>query len=320
MNSTDLLKLYHTNPAGGDSEYWDKAWSHSDPYPTMQALESDPLVPFFRRYLSRAHDNLEGGCGPAHWVRYWHDQGYPMVGLDFAARTVARAKAAYPGIRLEVGDVSRLPFEDGTFGSYYSGGVVEHFEGGPEGALREARRVLRPDGVLMISVPDLTPLRRWRYPRSAGSLRRGFDWRWVSDHCMEAPPEPNETFYQYVYPEPRFRDLLESAGFRVLESHGIFILHGLLFEGLLPRFLQGQPARANGVDSQPLMPPGLPCTSAGPPREGALKVLAKRFLIQEDASGVLCPLAPVLRCCKYLFANMRLYICRPVVTPAGAKR
>ncbi len=304
MQRTDVLKLYHARPAGGDSAYWEDEWAQHNPYSSFAQMQDDPLTPILRRYLSRTHDNLEGGCGPAHWVRYWQAQGYPMVGLDFATRTLARARVADPELRLVNGDVNQLPFPDGVFGSYYSGGVVEHFEAGPERAVREARRVLRDDGTLLISVPDLTPLRRWRYPAEADGLKRGFSWRWVTNTAVDEPPEPGETFYQYVYPEVRFRSLLKAAGFRVLETHGVFILHGLLFEGMLPRFLRGapdHPAPATRVASE----------RAGPTRTGGmLKTLAKRLLVHEDASGLLAPLAPLLGCCRCLFANMRLYVCR----------
>ena len=46
-----------------------------------------------------------------------------------------------PELKVSLGDVFNLNFEDGFFGTYFSWGVVEHFEEGPE-IIKEAKRVL----------------------------------------------------------------------------------------------------------------------------------------------------------------------------------
>jgi ubiquinone/menaquinone biosynthesis C-methylase UbiE len=40
-------------------------------------------------------------------------------------------------------------------------GVVEHFEQGPLPALKEAYRVLKPDGMIFVSVPTFNIIRKW---------------------------------------------------------------------------------------------------------------------------------------------------------------
>ena len=52
-----------------------------------------------------------------------------MVGLDFAREWLTSIHRESPALPLCVGDVGALPFRDGAFDLYYSGGVVEHFEG-----------------------------------------------------------------------------------------------------------------------------------------------------------------------------------------------
>jgi SAM-dependent methyltransferase len=57
-------------------------------------------------------------------------------------------------------DVRHLPFPDGFADVCISLGVVEHFPGGPQEVLAEMSRVLRPGGLLFLTVPYYNWLRR----------------------------------------------------------------------------------------------------------------------------------------------------------------
>ena len=54
-------------------------------------------------------------------------------------------------------DASRLPFRDGAFAAVISNHSLEHFDD-LDAALREIRRVTRPDGALFVAVPDASTL------------------------------------------------------------------------------------------------------------------------------------------------------------------
>ena len=58
-------------------------------------------------------------------------------------------------------DIARepLPFADGSFDMVLLLAVIEHLPGSPRHALAEARRVLKPGGVLAIEVPNIAALR-----------------------------------------------------------------------------------------------------------------------------------------------------------------
>ena len=65
-----------------------------------------------------------------------------IIGVDYAKNTVKRIKEICPELDIREGNVFNLNFPDNFFGTYYSWGVVEHFEDGPEPILKEAYRVL----------------------------------------------------------------------------------------------------------------------------------------------------------------------------------
>lgn len=155
-----LAKFHHrATPA-----YWSENWAHISEEKLRHILRPTKRVGnharFFRRRLPQEGVVLEAGCGTGLWVRRLREHGYNCIGLDFAISSLASSKAVCNALPLIGGDVLNLPFADGSLAAYLSFGVVEHFEGGPGPALREAARVLRPGGVALISVPYKNRLRQ----------------------------------------------------------------------------------------------------------------------------------------------------------------
>ena len=83
------------------------------------------------------------------------------------------------------GDIMKLPFEDSSFDGYYSLGVVEHFsEIQILDILREAKRVLKPGGKIVIFWPH----------RFAPSVIILGLWHWILKNIIRSeailhPPE-----------------------------------------------------------------------------------------------------------------------------------
>jgi SAM-dependent methyltransferase len=99
---------------------------------------------------------LDAGCafgfGTARLAR-----SREVVGLELSADYLAEARRRYPDLTLVRGDVQALPFADGSFDAVVLLDVLEHLPD-PAAALREARRVVRPGGALVLSVPAAGPL------------------------------------------------------------------------------------------------------------------------------------------------------------------
>jgi SAM-dependent methyltransferase len=71
------------------------------------------------------------------------------VGVDPMPHFVERARRRTPALRFEVGDARALPFDDAAFDGVVFSTTLCHVPG-PERALAEARRVLRPGGWLLV--------------------------------------------------------------------------------------------------------------------------------------------------------------------------
>jgi SAM-dependent methyltransferase len=285
--------------AGNTPEFWEENWERSEFEKSVAFCAVDPLRPLFEKYLHPDSLMLEGGCGVGNYVTYYSARGYHVVGLDFARRALKTLKTRQPGVKVCGGDVSCLPFADKTFDLYYSGGVVEHFEGGAKESLIEARRVLKNDGILLISVPYYNPLRK------ALSPFRKDQWRIVD--TAETDSEKffeRKKFFQYAYTRREFGKMLSDVGLRILKTQGYAVLWGL-YE--IP-FLDPNGKSEFTVGTGKAEKREIVEVDIAPLTEEQQISLLKRFVVSEDASVPFLGLGVTFL--RWLAANMMMYVCR----------
>jgi SAM-dependent methyltransferase len=94
---------------------------------------------------------LNGGAGQGTLSRRLAELGFEVTSTDVSPEAVELLRERAPGDVLEA-DLTSLPFEDARFDAAVLGEVLEHIEN-DRGALAEVARVLRPQGVLAVSVP-----------------------------------------------------------------------------------------------------------------------------------------------------------------------
>ena len=92
------------------------------------------------------------GCGPGHVARYLHERGVSVLGIDLSPRMVELARKLNPGITFEQGNMAALTVEDEAWVGIVAFYSMIHFPR-PQvvPVLREFHRVLRPNGVLLLS-------------------------------------------------------------------------------------------------------------------------------------------------------------------------
>jgi len=118
------------------------------------------LAPLFRRVIPDHQPMLEAGCGSGRWVAWAVQQGWASIGIDWSEALCAQARKTIPGGVFHAADMRAMPVEANSIGCILSLGAVEHASEGPAASLREYLRVLRPDGLALITVPYLSPMRR----------------------------------------------------------------------------------------------------------------------------------------------------------------
>ena len=186
-----------------DNKFWDSHWKKM--VVGFFGDSIDDYIKLTRKYVFPKAKIIEGGCGLCGKLIALEEAGYHLCGVDFAEETVARVLAKYPRLDVRVADVKNLPFDNDMFEAYWSFGVIEHFWNGYNDILDEAHRVLKTDGVLFLTFPGMSRLRKIKailkcYPR----------WNFKS---QESP----DGFYQFVLNQDSVCSTLEKHGFEVLE-------------------------------------------------------------------------------------------------------
>ena len=186
-------------------EFWAEHWGVQSPAALARSAERSPLTTMILQGMPPSGARvLEAGCGVGQYVVLLRERGYRAVGVDWGVDPLRAGRAWTPAAPLSAMDLRELGFRASAFDAYLSLGVVEHDPAGPGAILREAHRVLRPGGTLMLSVPYVN-----------GARRLGA--RWIRRRNQELR-EAGGQFYQFVLTRTEARAFIEENGFRVLRA------------------------------------------------------------------------------------------------------
>lgn len=143
---------------------------------------------------------LDAGCSSGYLAERLAGRGFEVVGLeldDDAARAAERWCS-----RVLVGDVERmeLPLEPESFDLVLCGDIVEHLRD-PERALVRLRPLLKPEGRLVLSTPNVA---NWAIRLSLLFGRFRYTERGILDRT-----------HAHLFTRPTLRETLERSGYRI---------------------------------------------------------------------------------------------------------
>lgn len=102
---------------------------------------------------------LDAGCGDGKWtadIRNFLNNNANVYGIDFSDRAIGFAELITPEIQFSVGSILDVSFPDEMFDLITCIEVLEHLPDDDQiPALRELRRLLKPDGLLIVTVPSV---------------------------------------------------------------------------------------------------------------------------------------------------------------------
>lgn len=121
-------------------------------------LEAEHILryEFAKQFVSNKRV-LDAACGAGYGSAILAKMASSVWGIDISQEAVTFAEATYAGsgVHFVCGSVTELPFEDNAFDVVVSYETLEHIDAqSQELFLAEIKRVLTPDGVLIMSTPN----------------------------------------------------------------------------------------------------------------------------------------------------------------------
>ncbi len=215
------VQRYHDRVASRyDHSYDDAFWQWHD------ALTWDYLKPHLPRDLSAEVVDL--GCGTGKWAAKLIQSGYRVTCVDISAKMLDEARRKIESgagagrasfVHADLLDLSKLP--EGHFALAVAMGDPIGCTESPVKAMKQIRRILRPDGVLSATFDNKLAAIEFFLEQGDGEglarfLRNGRT-HWLTD-------SPDEQFEIATFSPGEVVRLVESAGFELIEMVGKTVL------------------------------------------------------------------------------------------------
>ncbi len=120
-------------------------------------LKIEPSISRYKFVLKYVKDKsiIDIGCGARMGPYILSEAASNVVGIDNSEEAIQFCKRKWPrrNISYLTADATKIPFEDNKFDIAVSFEVIEHIEDYVT-YLKEVKRILRPDGIFILSTPN----------------------------------------------------------------------------------------------------------------------------------------------------------------------
>ena len=173
---------------------------------------------------------LDCGCGRGFYLKMLRHLGSArLFGIDLELpylRKARRNTAPLPAVLVGNASIYDLPFPDETFDAVILSEILEHVDRDVD-ALREVRRVLKPGGLAVITVPHAD------YPFWWDPVNKTLESLFKT-HIGRGPLAGIWAFHVRLYTPRQLRESVLAAGFQVEEErsqthHSFPFVHNLLY-------------------------------------------------------------------------------------------
>jgi SAM-dependent methyltransferase len=191
--------LVFVSPFPDQSDFYEEAYYE---LPTVGGLED--ASSHLKQRLAKLEESLghtgrflDVGCSTGAFVAYAGQQGWDAAGVDVSRWATAQAQAR--GLHVAIGTLEEQHYPAANFDVVHSSHMLEHVPD-PLRVLREMRRILKPDGLLSLEVPQEVERIYDRIKDRLGS--------------REYPTDPSP--HLYFFTARTLRRIIEKADFQVV--------------------------------------------------------------------------------------------------------
>lgn len=146
---------------------------------------------------------LDVGCATGDFIEVMRDKGWDVTGIE-PSLTASRWAREHRGLDVRTGTLETVALADESFDVVTLWNAIEHLPD-PKGSLDAINRVLRNNGLLVVTTPNLDSVDA-----------RLFGRHWIG---YELPR------HFYVFSRRTLSSMLEKAGFQILETRCLYGSH-----------------------------------------------------------------------------------------------
>ena len=188
----------------------------SEDFSRTRAKTWEEIKFLFNDYLSAGEKVLDLGCGNARFYEFFKEKDIQYFGLDNSEKLIEIAQQKYPKADFRIGDALNLPFPNNYFDKIYSIAVLHQIPSKESRSqlLEEARRVLKPNGKLILTVWKLknpSLLLRYTILKIIGKNKMDFK------DILEPWADKTERYY-HLFSEKELVELVERSGLKIIKN------------------------------------------------------------------------------------------------------
>ena len=142
------------------SSTWDSHYRNNN---NLIAQRIDIFYDSIKKFSSRKLNILDIGCGTGDITFALHDKGNNLTSLDISSKMLKKASKRFPDKDINwilINDSGKLPLNSYLFDVVLISSVLE-YHSKPELLIYESYRVLKDNGLLIFTIPDMrNPIRK----------------------------------------------------------------------------------------------------------------------------------------------------------------
>ena len=237
------MRKEHFLEPKSQEKVWNEKWIFAEIKREIYEAENSPVIEILKKFLPPSGKILDAGCGLGGYLIWLKNNGYDAYGIDFSKDAISKLKMYDTSLKVKVANCENLPFPDDYFDVYISLGVMEHIEQGCEKFLKEAHRVLKKGGILLISVPYVNLYRGIKDFIIFKIIKKKFYFintlegdKHIIFYNKKFPKKLTNNFFQYYFTSKEIKNVVKKGGFEKIYMVPYSILPGLLEIEMLKKF------------------------------------------------------------------------------------
>jgi len=181
---------------------------------SLKNNESPRLTESFK--MLEGEKILDVGCASGSISQFLGQKGYKVHGVDVLKNSIEIAKDFFQNenVTYEVRDVIKEPFPENSFDCILFFETIEHVENQAE-FFKEFYKILKPNGILILSTPNATSLKNMFYALSYRKKEKRESI--INEIATEQKHTGTQLEHIYNWDFPVLVRLLDMCGFKIVD-------------------------------------------------------------------------------------------------------